>query len=73
MIEFRMGDVDLTSPHKSRKNLNYLKSSRMASYKAGLFLTRCEESAQLTDPCDWYTLAPAVIEHQQELHRDVPC
>jgi hypothetical protein len=66
MIEFRMGDVDLVVPHKSRKNLNYLKSSAMASYKAGFFLTRREESAQLTDHCDWYTLAPAVIKHQQE-------
>lgn len=61
MIEFRMGDVDLVVPQKSRKNLKYLKASPMASYRAGFFLTRGEESAQLTDQCDWYTLASALL------------
>lgn len=48
MIEIRMRDVDLRGAEKSRQKLNYFNTSALASYRAGIFLTKREESAQLT-------------------------
>jgi hypothetical protein len=43
-------------------NLIISRRPGLRSYKAGFFLTKPEESAQLTHPFDWYTLVAAVYQ-----------
>jgi hypothetical protein len=51
----------------------FFQGAACTSYKDGIFLTKPEESAQLTNIHDWYTLGSTDFSHQQDKHKDVPC
>jgi len=61
-----MADVDLGRVQKSRKKTNYLSDVRAASYNTVFFLTKGQESAQLTIRIDWSTLATSVTKYPEE-------